>query len=109
MAKAKRKPVPFQTGRVAITHGAVVALAHYDKWMDAVQASEFLLARHLFNDWGDLDAHDRHANDLAVRRNGRLLSSYDLKHTVPHERDRSVWIITEADRSATTILLPSEY
>jgi hypothetical protein len=61
-----------------------------------------LLVRHAHGDWGDLEADDRAANDRAVRFDGRIFSAY----TVPQGR---VWIITEADRSATTALLPDEY
>jgi hypothetical protein len=62
-----------------------------------------LLARHASGDWGDLGADDKRLNDRAVRDCGRLLSAYKLDGGV------KVWIITEADRSATTVLLPDEY
>lgn len=61
-----------------------------------------LLDRHLAGDWGDVCAEDNHANELALREGSRLLSAYRLG-------DVAIWIITEADRSATTLLLPSEY
>lgn len=60
------------------------------------------LHRHTRKDWGDLDEEDKKANDRAVLTGGRVLSSYDL-------RGDKLWIITEADRSITTILCPSEY
>lgn len=60
------------------------------------------LARHLTGDWGDLDEHDRQENELSLKKGYRLLSSYE---TIAGK----IWIITEADRSATTILLPDEY
>ena len=60
------------------------------------------LARHATGDWGDLCAFDRRQNEIALRDGYRVLSSYE----VPAGR---VWIITEADRSVTTILLPEEY
>jgi len=59
------------------------------------------LARHASGDWGDLDAHDRRENELALRHGRRLLSSYPVG-------ERRVWIITEADRSVTTVLLPED-
>jgi len=62
-----------------------------------------LLARHASGDWGDLDSEDKASNDWAVSHQGRLLSSYNVAP------DKKIWIITEADRSATTILLPSDY
>jgi hypothetical protein len=60
------------------------------------------LARHATGDWGDLCAFDRRQNEIALRNGHRVLSSYE----VPAGR---VWIITEADRSVTTMLLPEEY
>jgi hypothetical protein len=60
------------------------------------------LARHETGDWGELCAFDRRQNEMALREGYRVLSSY----VVSAER---VWIITEADRSITTILLPEEY
>lgn len=62
-----------------------------------------LISRHMRGDWGDVPPDDAAANADALRIGARLLSSYTLP-------DRAcVWIITEADRSATTLLLPEEY
>jgi hypothetical protein len=63
-----------------------------------------LLARHRRGDWGDLGEEDRAANDAAVVDGSRILSAYRLG-----EDGITVWIITEAHRAATTILLPDEY
>jgi hypothetical protein len=60
------------------------------------------LNRHSNQDWGDLCSEDKKANDNAVKHGGRVLSSYEL-------RGDKLWIITEADRSVTTILTPDEY
>ena len=60
------------------------------------------LARHASGDWGDLDAHDRRENERSLRHGWRVLSSYPVGR-------KTVWIITEADRSVTNILLPEEY
>ena len=60
------------------------------------------IARHAAGDWGNLCAFDRRQNEIALREGYRVLSFYE----VPQGR---VWIITEADRSVTTILLPEEY
>jgi hypothetical protein len=60
------------------------------------------LARHATGDWGELCAFDRRQNEIALRDGYRVFSSYDVLE------DR-VWVITEADRSVTTILLPEEY
>jgi hypothetical protein len=63
-----------------------------------------LLQRHVNGDWGDLSEDDRRENELSVREGFRILSAYIL----PRTRVK-LWIITEADRSVTTFLLPSEY
>lgn len=62
-----------------------------------------LLCRHLNGDWGDLCDEDRRSNDAALQSGDRLLSSYRVAP------DLKVWIITEWDRSVTTLLLPEEY
>jgi len=59
--------------------------------------------RHLRGDWGDVDAEDQDANNHALEIGARVLSSYKSRDGV------KFWIITEADRSATTVLLPGEY
>jgi len=61
-----------------------------------------LVQRHASGDWGDLDPQDKAENELSLREGFRILSAYELEGT-------RYWIITEADRSATTILLPEEY
>lgn len=61
-----------------------------------------LIKRHVRGDWGDLSEEDRAANEQALVDGSRILSAYVL----PQGR---VWIITESDRSATTLLLPEEY
>ena len=65
------------------------------------------LNRHAHKDWTELDGHDRRANEQAVKNGGRILSAYDVL-LADGETER-IWVITEADRSATTFLLPSEY
>jgi hypothetical protein len=62
-----------------------------------------LLARHANGDWGEVNEHDRQANDYASEHGLRVLSAYTLR------TGQKIWIITEADRSMTTILLPEEY
>lgn len=72
-----------------------------------------LLRRHLHGDWGDVCADDAKANELALTQQTRIISSYALPLT-PSKRSSQatigkIWIITEADRSVTTFLLPMEY
>jgi hypothetical protein len=86
-------------GNVYASMGAVAAFAA------ALEADhpDTYLARHESGDWGEVDEHDRKANDYAAERGERVLSAYTLR------TGEKIWIITEADRSNTTILLPSEY
>lgn len=88
----------FSSGKVVATPGALEALQKADVSL------ELFLARHLHGDWGEMDATDKTANDLALQNGSRLLSAYDLPRT-----GARLWIITEADRSVTTLLLPEEY
>jgi len=87
----------FPMGRPTITPSAEAAL-------NAVGIHPIrLLARHIHGDWGDLSVEDLAANELALRTGKRLLSSYALPG------GEKVWVITKANRSATTILLPDEH
>jgi len=65
-------------------------------------ASEFLRL-HVVGNWGIVDEEDQEANNLALKDGSRLLSAYRLKSGV------KVWIISEADRSSTCVLLPEDY
>lgn len=97
----------FALGRVVMTAGVQDLFLAGGLIPDELTA---LLERHQRGDWGALDAHDRAVNAGALRRGERLLSAYPLPGAAEAgARDRALWIITEADRSATTILLPSEY
>jgi hypothetical protein len=87
----------FPLGQVVATPGALHALDL--KKVDP----RVLLGRHQVGDWGDVPPEDRRENELSVNQGFRILSSYLL------DDDQRVWIITEADRSVTTILLPDEY
>ena len=84
-------------GRVLATPRALRALA-----LAGACGVDFL-TRHASGDWGDVDAHDWAANDRALLADERLLSAYSLP------TGERLWIITEADRSASTLLLPDEY
>jgi hypothetical protein len=89
-----RAPLPL--GKVVATPGAL-------KLLSEIRQDPFgYIARHAAGDWGDLCAFDRRQNEIALRDGYRVLSSYNVLAG-------KVWIITEADRSVTTILLPEEY
>ncbi len=88
-------PHLFELGNIYTTSGVLASVIP-----DDIPAS---LARHQSGDWGDVDADDKRENAFALRRRLRLLSAYRSSNGV------KFWIITEADRSTTTVLLPSEY
>jgi len=88
----------FPLGHIVATPAALEALSNTST--NALK----LLRRHARGDWGDLCAEDIEANLLGLATGGRVMSSYPLPGT-----DQCIWIITEADRSVTTILLPSDY
>ena len=92
------KPPLFSLGQIVATPGALAALEK------AGHTPQEFLSRHLQGDWGDLSDEDRTENELSLQRGFRLLSSYRT-----NAGDTKIWVITEADRSATTILLPEEY
>ena len=67
------------------------------------------IAQHKAGNWGDLEEEDIESNNEALISNGRLLSCYLIPKFLNISIDEKIWIITEADRSSTTILFPSEY
>ena len=87
----------FPLGQVVSTPGALDAISR------AGQEPWELLARHVSGDWRELDEEDRCENELSVREGLRILSAYTLSD------GSRIWVITEADRSSTCILLPEEY
>lgn len=94
--KSSSKPL-FSPGRVVMTNGV-------DRLIQSGQLNPVrYLQRHLRGDWGDLPDEDRRRNDDAVKAGARLFSEYKVSPRL------TLWIITESDRSVTTVLLPSEY
>jgi hypothetical protein len=91
------KPGRFELGQMAATPGALETM---ERGLHI--PPEFLL-RHKRGDWGELDEFDRQANEDALRFGSRLLSAYSTR------TGERLWVITEADRSVTTILRPDEY
>ena len=91
MASAK-----FELGQVVATPGALEALR------DAGRTPVEFLSRHVRGDWGELCDEDNRANEDALRNGSRILSAYSLDEV-------RIWVITEADRSSTCVLLPEEY
>ena len=88
---------PFALGQVVATPGALRAL------QKAEQEPREFIDRHANGDWGDVPEEDRQENELSLQHGFRIFSAYTTS------AGDQIWVITEADRSATTILLPSEY
>jgi hypothetical protein len=87
----------FQPGQIVATPGALEA------FRASGESPLTFLQRHLAGNWGELDEYDTRENELSLQQGWRILSAYTLSTGV------KIWIITEATREPTTILLPSEY
>ncbi len=87
----------FPLGRLVATPGAMELIRSADE-----NLLPALLERHRSGDWGDVSAEDARENEVSVRYGFRVISSYRVA-------ERRIWVITEADRSATMFLLPEEY
>ena len=90
-------PPKFPLGQLVATPGALAALK------EAEVSFWHYIRRHQEGDWGNVTREDAAENELSLREGFRLLSAYSLPDGC------KIWIITEADRSATTILLPEAY
>jgi len=100
-SRSRERPFPkarFDMGQIVITTGADITLAQLER--HPVQ----LLARHIEGDWGNLDEHDKELNEQALNPDfpTRVFSAYNIE-------DERFYVITEWDRSITTILRPDEY
>ena len=87
--------IRFPLGQIVITQGALAVLTAKDAMLG--------LLRHSTADWGDVGPEDAQLNEAALSDGTRLLSAYRSSDGT------RFWIITEADRSVTTVLLPEEY
>lgn len=87
----------FPLGELGMTHGAINLLAELGR------SPQELIQRHASCDWSDMSPSDAAANRHALRSGMRIFSSFDLPGGC------RVWVITEADRSSTTLMLPAEY
>lgn len=90
--------VKFSLGQVVATSGVVAAMK--DGTIKPSEVSR-CIERHMQGDWGEVCDEDKAINDQAVTDGERILSAYNV--------GQKIWIITEADRSATTVLFPEEY
>jgi hypothetical protein len=96
ITKSENKAL-FDLGQTVMTIGAKEALE------ESNELPATFLAKHESGDWGTVGKEDRQENDFSLKNGYRLLSAYLTA------KSKKIWIITEADRSVTTILLPSEY
>ncbi|MCP4427947.1 MAG: hypothetical protein GY803_25970 [Chloroflexi bacterium] len=88
----------FELGHVVMTSGAAALEVDFAPF----------LARHAQGDWGnDLDNFDRQQNDIAVKEGYRILSAFNAP--IGNGETERIWVITEADRSVTSVILPAEY
>jgi len=96
-------PTRFSLGRVVATQGALATCSPYHL--------NTCLFRHAGGDWGNVCAEDKARNDQALIEGSRIFSAYPIDLTKPSKGygENCLWIITEADRSITTFLLPDEY
>lgn len=92
------KPM-FELGKITMTHGVFTRFSNDGAFSAFVDAS---LLKYAQGDWGDTCEEDAKQNDISVKEGERIFATYRYV-------DTTVWIITEWDRSATTILFPSEY
>jgi hypothetical protein len=92
----ERRPL-FPLGKLVATPGALAAL------QKARQSPADFLSLHVRGQWGDIPEEDRRENEYSLQHGFRLLSSYRTKAS------EAIWLVTESDRTVTTLLLPSEY
>jgi len=92
----------IELGQTVMTAGVSKHVADHTQSILPSWQVRKILTRHQSGDWGDLDDEDKAANDQAVEYGNRILSAYKLY-------GEKVWVITERDRSVTTLLFPSEY
>jgi hypothetical protein len=87
----------FSLGQLTATPGALEVMS------ESGLTSDFFLQRHVTGDWGEVCGEDRRLNEEALRDGSRILSAYRTL------KGKKLWVITEADRSLTTLLLPEDY
>jgi len=96
------KPLLFGLGKLFVTRGISELM---EQGLDITP----FVQRHITGDDGDLDEEDKAENRLSLKHNYRILSAYHFSPANRPDAKIKIWIITEADRSVTTVLLPEEY
>jgi hypothetical protein len=106
MTNTENTTATTDTDPAVLDLGNLYVTSAVKAWRDSDELRPMLvliaLSQHEHGKWGDVDAHDRAVNDDAVRDGGRVLSAWKID-------DRRIWIISEADRSVTTVLFPEDY
>lgn len=103
MSVTTTQPAVDQRPQALFPLGRVLATSGVSRFIETGQVNPLtLLRRHASGDWGDLCTADKKLNDRSLQ-DGRLMSTYKLDNQL------TIWIITEWDRSVTTLLLPTEY
>ena len=97
------KPLLFGLGKLYVTRGIHALMDEHN-----LDVAPFI-ARHLTGDWGEVCADDAAENQLSLEKGFRILSAYHFAPDDDPNNPIKLWIITEADRSVTTVLLPEEY
>ena len=97
------KSPKFKLGKIVITPRSISSLAKSN------QLPSDFLTKHQSGDWGELDNFDKKQNDLAIANEGHLDQQQRVLSSYKSKLNEKIWIITEWDRSITTILLPDEY
>jgi len=109
-AATQTKKQIIKTGKFFMTAGVSRAVADSSLFSRFVLGS---LGRHKYQDWGDVYHHDSETNDYAIEHGGRIISSYNIPALMSisdgQRPQTKIWIITEACRTYTTVLFPSEY
>lgn len=96
----------FELGQLVATAGVANAM---DSCVEFRRFVNRCLERYIQCDWGDLEEPDKEMNEESLVDEGRLLAAYGMPADIPIDYTDKIWIITEWDRSATTILFPDEY
>lgn len=97
LERLNESAILFPLGTVYLTIGSKETL------LESNQDAFSFLEKHQTGNWGELCENDKKENELSVKEGFRILSSYKTA------KGEKIWVITEADRSSTTVLLPSEY
>lgn len=92
----------LELGQVVITRGVATSIEQNPAFAGFVVSA---IRRHQKCDWSELDSEDQQENELSVEQGYRVISAF----TIPNNDDKKLWVITEANRTLTTVLYPEEY